>query len=173
MYAGKFGCEPCCDYWDIAGHLRGCDPGPYCERYQQAPRREKKRVSIELPKRQKKEPAPHVPRFSINTEIAQRLYGAGYGDGQIAAQLGCSAETVRRWRGRNGLPVNSGTVAMQAHARELTFDVSRARELHASGLSDKAVADAVGVAPATIQRWRMKNGIAANKKHKTKKERCK
>lgn len=42
----------------------------------------------------------------VDYSAARRMYMDGYTDEQIAGKLDCTENTIARWRGRNGLPVN-------------------------------------------------------------------
>lgn len=45
-------------------------------------------------------------------------------------------------------------------AKPLSFDQSRARELHAAGMSCRAIADELGVSTASISRWAARNDLS-------------
>lgn len=45
-----------------------------------------------------------APKVPVDWTAAMRMYEQGQSDRQISKQLGCSSQTVHRWRWRNNLP---------------------------------------------------------------------
>lgn len=98
MYACKqFNCvyrsmiTDTCDYYLITGQRRQ-SPAGHCERYV---RRESGACSgLNLDS-------------AVSEILMLDLYSSGLGDREIAAELGISAKTVRKWREREALPAQS------------------------------------------------------------------
>ncbi len=96
--------EISCDYMRITGKSRTAQippeerdkPCPFYERGRKVPLRIKP-----VTESTKKE-----PRYRFDQRKMRELYDAGLLDHQIAVEVGCTADGVRLFRKRNGLPTN-------------------------------------------------------------------
>lgn len=89
---------------------------------------------------------------SMNYTRAWELYNQGMTDAQMAQELCVADDTVRKWRKKNGLPVN--LLVKQRHRRF--------QELHDQGLNDSEIARRCGVVPSTVSTWRRGAGLEKN-----------
>lgn len=94
---------------------------------------------------------------------AFELYKAGKSDGEIAAAMKCSKATVARWRREHDLPTN-----FEPRGLINGNDWDEAMRLYEAGKPDGQIAQALGVAPVTVQRWRHRNNLPT--KYHMKKE---
>lgn len=158
-YAGVAGGWLCCDYWIIEDKLRGCEGGKNCEKYTKIDNRVKK-----SPKRR-----DYPEKLSFSADKARELLAQGLSDRAVAEQLGVKKGLLKRWRIRHGIEEN---VCNEPRVRRLCFDPDEARRLYDEGHIDREIAEALGVAPQTINKWRLKAGLPSkflekqNEKHK-------
>lgn len=90
--------------------------------------------------------------------LARELYDKGYDDEVISGAIGCARVTVEKWRIRRGLPSN----AAEKRGRK-TLDWDKAKELYDRGLSDREIAEKIGGSRKSVEKWRSRNGLPANK----------
>lgn len=97
------------------------------------------------------------------------LYRLGLADSEIAQRLGVDRCTIWRWRKNKGLVATKprGGIApadrMKVDRSQVTVGQAlKRRELYESGLSDPAIAAAVGIRPMNVLRWRQREGLPAN-----------
>nr|DAJ94277.1 MAG TPA: transposase [Caudoviricetes sp.] len=85
------------------------------------------------------------------------LYKQGFNDREIAEKLMYSKTEIFRWRTTRGLPPNGSTINF------LSVEKDRQRmELFNQGLTDKEIADKVGLKECAIKRWRRNKGLKKN-----------
>ncbi|MFW5794906.1 MAG: terminase gpP N-terminus-related DNA-binding protein [Bacillota bacterium] len=107
---------------------------------------------------------PNAKIEKIDDEIREQIedyYFEGFSDNKIAEKLGISFGTVILYRRRNNLPPNNkttGKLKKKKHNKRL--------ELYKKGLSDREIAEKVGLSKAGIASWRYRNKLPANKKYK-------
>lgn len=92
---------------------------------------------------------------------ARKLYFAGKNDGEIAAELEVSRQTVSKWRKREGLTA-------VVHLNWMSFDEKKALRLYKSGKTDGQIGAAVGKSATAIQKWRTRRGLPSQKKRNEK-----
>ncbi len=83
-----------CDFYLITGVRRGCSPED-CTRYLKAAR--KNEIALNLARNAKSE------KWKQRYHEMYLLYKAGKYDKEIAEEIGCSVNTVKVWRKREGL----------------------------------------------------------------------
>ena len=96
--------ELCCDYIYITGRSRTAqmtkaDRDRPCRFFESG-----KRVPIK--EKPMTDSTAKLPRYRFDQRKMRELYDAGLLDHQIAVEVGCTAEGVRLFRKRNGLPTN-------------------------------------------------------------------
>ena len=90
------------------------------------------------------------------------LYNDGLSDAQIAAQLGCSAQSVYRFRKKQNLPAHRQTNRVYSSGdTPATWNKEEALQLYKQGLSDRKIAEKLGIAHSTIGQWRRAQGLPA------------
>lgn len=89
----------------------------------------------------------------------EALYDQGLLDKQIADRLGCTAQTVFRWRKRNGKPLRP-----RLPPSNKKMDEVRARELYDRGLSDTEIGEIMGLSRSTIATWRNRRFLPCHTK---------
>ena len=99
-------------------------------------------------------------RIEIDGKRAQLLYDEGKNDLAIARTMGVSGYAVRRWREMQQLPPQH------------RFDdeaCARLMELHATGMTDKEIAAAMGVSRNSVNVRRNRMGLQVNRSPRRKK----
>ena len=81
------------------------------------------------------------------------LYNAGATDKDIATELGCTYESVKRWRWKHALSVNP---AQKAPGK---LDWARGRALYEGGASDRAIAGELGCSVTAVFEWRKREKL--------------
>lgn len=112
-----------------------------------------------------KRPPDRTPKALMSTAGRKKydwaqfraLWEEGKRDAEIAREIGCNADTVRRWRRRAGL----------APRYRQEIDRARLKELWEAGMDDPHIAKELGV--STMSAWRARNGMGLP----TQKERAK
>lgn len=113
-----------------------------------------------------------MPRL-ISGEKAERalaLYRAGTPDLRIAAELGVSRMTLRKWRKREALPTlysrgNHASLprAPRQRPKIISGEVeAKAESLYRKGATDRAIAAGLGCCHATVVLWRLERGHTPN-----------
>lgn len=92
----------------------------------------------------------------LHAGIAE-LYERRLSDKQIAEKLGCTPQTVFRWRKRNGKPL-----LCRLPAPNKKLDEIRARELYDRGLSDSEIGEIMGSPRSTVATWRIREFLPCN-----------
>ena len=101
-------------------------------------------------------------RLHLNEADILSLYRKGLSDPQIAAEVGCSAQTVFRFRKVHGLEANSRPKRQNYNpTRGSTWDEMQALHLYNEGMSDREIAEHLGLAHSTIGAWRRAKGLPA------------
>ena len=103
------GCDGCiylsrtgCDYILIAGHRRGCPPGPNCTRKKRRGDAQAKEAQVVLEKTKASQKAMSITG-QWDREKAAELAAKGWNDAQIGKEVGVSHQTIYNWRRRNGI----------------------------------------------------------------------
>ena len=87
--------------------------------------------------------------MTVDREAIERLHRMGLSAPSIAAQIGCSAETVRRWRKANGLSPE----VTEHVGRPLTPERKEAaRQLLDDGAPYEEVSRTLGITRVTLKR---------------------
>lgn len=96
------------------------------------------------------------------------LHRAGKTDRDIGEAVGRGRKTVAVWRKRNGLDINPSDY----HTRvgPLTFNPEDALAHYQRGLTDGQIARLLGVFPASIRQWRIRQGLTSHGKPHEKKD---
>lgn len=89
----------------------------------------------------------------INKEQVRELYRMGLNDREIADELGCAHETVRRWRQNEGLPHNYKHGAKPQE---------RILSLYEAGKTDKEICCELGLSVGYLCKWRWRRGLSPN-----------
>ena len=89
----------------------------------------------------------------FDRERAGELYKIGLNDREIADELGCAHETVRRWRQNEGLGHN------YTHGAK---PPERILSLYEAGETDKEICSELGLSSGYLCKWRMKRGLRPN-----------
>lgn len=103
-------------------------------------------------------PVTRPKRLKFRDKQVRQLHKRGLVDREIAERLGVSIATVCRSRELLGLSPNG-------HDRKRgtrTWDIAKARRLHAIGLADGDIASETGVSRETITKWRNGCGLSRN-----------
>ena len=108
----------------------------------------------------KPSPVPMRRHAPTEQELEQRMawYCDGWSDVEIGDRQGVTAKAIRTWRFNNNLPCNNPT--NPPHTEE---QVRVKWELYNTGAADKVIAQAIGVAPEAIRRWRRREGLESNR----------
>ena len=147
--------EVMCDYMRITGKSRTAQippeerdkPCPFYERGRKVPLRIKPVT----------ESTRQEPRYRFDQRKMRELYDAGLRDYQIACEMGCTAETVKSFRERNGLPPRK-----PEYKRE--FPPEQLRALYDKGLTDREIAEAAGCSKYTVEAFRHRERLPAVRK---------
>ena len=97
------------------------------------------------------------PRYRFDQRKMRELYDAGLRDYQIACEMGCTAETVKGFRERNGLPPRK-----PEYKRE--FPPEQLRAIYDKGLTDREIAEAAGCSKDTVEAFRHRERLPAVRK---------
>lgn len=96
-------------------------------------------------------------------------YDAGMSDLAIAQAEGVGGTSIEKWRTRRGLPANTQPTLSPHAGRPFTPAETAVRTLlYQMGFSDRQIAREQGVAATTVQAWRRRNGLAANRRQDRK-----
>lgn len=97
-------------------------------------------------------------------EIGWPMYRSGSTDIAIAEKVGCSRFLVQRWRVKNKLPSNcpTGSEDWKATLPNLERD-AKLITLHAGGLTDEELSEAMGVSRNAIKCRRLRLGLKYNR----------
>lgn len=91
IYYGKS--TDSCDYYLITGVRRGCDPNE-CTRYTKGQKTNTALQDFNLKR---------TAQWNVKFKHMRILYNNGKYDKEIAEMIGCSVNTVKLWRKREGL----------------------------------------------------------------------
>lgn len=83
----------------------------------------------------------------------RELWDEGKRDAEIAREIGCNADTVRRWRRRAGLAPN---------AFRYVIDPEKLKKCWAEGLNDPQIAERLGVSRPSVYKARRKLELPPN-----------
>lgn len=123
-----------CNYIFNMGHRRPCPPGEGCTAKE-----------LDVPANR----IPAKPRRKYDVKRLKELYQSGMRWDDIAAEMGVDKRTLQN--------VVSHRKYANLRARKpvsrVTFDESEAWRLYKSGLSIKQVAERMGIAPGTLQKY--------------------
>ncbi len=149
-YSGVVSHYRCCDYLEIVGKPRGCEGGQNCEKYERAVKKVRRYAS---------HLRSYPSRLTFDAESARKLIELGLSDKAVAEELGTKKAYIARWRERNDIAEN-----IDEHERDprIVFDRGEARRLYDDGLSDREIAEKLGVVQQTINKWRLREGLPSN-----------
>jgi transposase-like protein len=100
-----------------------------------------------------------VPSWAERRERALALYREGLPGEEVAARVGASYSSVYRWLDEAGLPRRGprrGVESPRAYSAEVR---ERALELHAAGVSAKAIGARLGVSDSSVSGWLHEAGV--------------
>lgn len=86
------------------------------------------------------------------------LYDAGWSDANIAKELGCSNDTVGKWRKREKLPANKSV-----KLGTKLYDWDKGRKLYEAGMNDCQIAKELGCTDKAVRNWRFRRKLPANR----------
>lgn len=95
---------------------------------------------------------PLGPGRAWDREEAERLYKLGLPDTRIAAQVGVSTTTIRKWRKEHGLPVQVRRSVSEADIEAL----------YKEGLNDTEIASKLGISDTQVGNWRRNHDLPRN-----------
>lgn len=105
------------------------------------------------PDRTPKAPVGTAGRKKYDWAQFRALWEEGKRDAEIAREIGCNADTVRRWRRRAGLAPN---------AFRYVIDTEKLKKCWAEGLNDPQIAERLGVSRPSVYKARRKLELPPN-----------
>lgn len=161
-YRGSGECG--CDYLGMTGRARilvSPGVGEECTAFAPMtgePERKRAQMTIRPNAGERREAQEARGRERVFRQM-KAMYEEGMSDRAIAAELHVSPTSVKRWRGREGLSVNNhGSIPDKVQAERK----AAAKELWARGGSDSDIAQALGVSPRTVAKWRYDMGLPSH-----------
>lgn len=144
--------------------LPGMPPGDGCTRKETGKVKKQQAMSVnQRPPRKRRTALSETKAvWMLPPEEHQKrleLHRQGMSDGQIARECGVSTGAIAYWRKRNYIPANMDkggghVITQEEHDRRMA--------LYAKGMSDPAIAKALGISKNTVAKWRDRNGLPAS-----------
>lgn len=152
-----------CNYETVTGHTRLAVPAKRCKHYVKGKMvktspfdlMEKLRRAENAEKTKK----PGQPG-KYDWALAKQLYDAGKNDAEISRELGCTANTVRLWRGRNKLASHA---PKGFPPKPQKYDWEKGRALYDAGKNDAEIARELGCTDHAVRNWRVRRQLPANR----------
>ncbi|WP_353472341.1 helix-turn-helix domain-containing protein [Salipiger sp. H15] len=92
----------------------------------------------------------------------QSLHAEGRSDADLAHALGVALSTIARRRRALGLAANLTEGSVGRPKGPIAFSEDELRAKHSEGLKDAEIAACLNVSAYTVQRWRLRFGLALN-----------
>lgn len=159
-----------CNYETVTGHTRLAVPPERCKHFKEGePARQTGFELLEKLRRAENQENRRKsgPKEKYDWSIAKKLHEQGKSDSEIAEVMGCYASVVRLWRKRSNLPIN--IKPRKKKVGKPRFDWDKGRELYDQGMSDGQVAKILGCNKNSVQKWRERNHLPANRAMHNKK----
>jgi hypothetical protein len=150
-----------CDYAYLAGVTRAAQAEDGMERPQECTHF-KKGPRLAYPVVVKDEQGPGTMRRPVDYEKVERLWKEGKTDSEIAKAARCGAQTIAKWRSRNGLEANRKI--------EIKIDYEKMQKLYDEGLNDTRIAAQLGCSNASVYIWRRERGLRSHWRGRSKKK---
>lgn len=97
-------------------------------------------------------------RKAKQDDLRMELYERGFNDSQIAKKIGVPVSTILSWRKQRGLTVQN-VIKTSKYDGLLDEFGDRIAELYLDGYPDNAMAKALNIPQAAIERWRYRNKL--------------
>lgn len=91
-------------------------------------------------------------------DLRMELYKRGFNDSQIAQKIGVPVSTILSWRKQRGLTVQN-VIKPSKYDGILDEFSDQIEELYLDGYPDNAMAKALDIPQAAIERWRYRNRL--------------
>lgn len=151
-----------CNYETVTGHTRKAVPAKRCKHFKAGPPIQNSSFDLmEKLRRAENAEKPKKPgQGKYDWALAKQLYDAGKNDAEISRELGCTANTVRLWRGRNKLASHA---PKGFPPKPQKYDWEKGRALYDAGKNDAEIARELGCTDHAVRNWRVRRQLPANR----------